>query len=130
MSESNGYLSPFIGDGYDRTAVVGAVEGLWSKVRIRYRLAAAHEVSGAYLRANLSPGEPPIKFHAPLLAEKIIGWDIKDQNGKAVERTAANIEQLNYGFYNTLRSVVYGELPAEDDVAEVKHETAEQDAKN
>lgn len=129
MSESNGYLSPFIGDGYDRTATIGEIEGLWSKVRIRYRPAAAHEVSNTYKQAEINPTDAPIKYHAKLMAEKIINWDIRNGNHK-VPVTAENIERLNYGFYNILRAVVYAEAAAKDDETGEEHPKAGDDAKN
>lgn len=132
MSESNGYVSPFIpiGDGYDRTATIAALPGLWSKVRFRYRPAAAHEVSAVYQRAARAEVAEVIEPHAELLARKIIDWNIKDAAGAKVAVTAEHIKQLNYDFYGVLRQTVYGEIVAADEETGEAHPTSEDAVKN
>jgi hypothetical protein len=128
MSE-NGYVSPFVGDGYDRTATIAEMPGMWSRVRIRYRLAPALEVSSAFVQA-MQDEQNAVKYHAKLLATRILDWDIKDHTGAKVKVSADAILGLHYSFYGALRSIVYGEVRAEDEGTGDQHDTKDDDLKN
>lgn len=106
MSESNGYLSPFVGDGYDKEATIPAVAGRWSAVRIRYRPMSADEESLALVGLRLAPQQSMVRNYAEVLAQKILDWDIKDRDGKKIPVTADNICGLAPAFYDALKTIV------------------------
>lgn len=113
MSESNGYLSPFIGDGYDESATIAAMPGKWSEVRINYRCYTADEESEVYAQAKLFPNRSQVAHFAGLMATKIVGWDIKDREGNKVPIEADTIKRLSPLFYDILLQYLNGTLPSD-----------------
>lgn len=112
MSESNGYLSPFIGDGYDLEATIPANPGRWSEVRIRYRPLSIDEVEQIYALVRFSPQEPVSRFFAATYAGtkdkpgNLRSWTLKDSEGKPVPITADNLGKLRKDFYELLSEVI------------------------
>lgn len=106
VSESNGYLSPFIGDGYDKEATIPEIPGRWSAVRIRYRPMSADEESQCLVGLRLAPQQSMVRNYAEIMATKIIDWDIKDRDGKKLPVTADTICGLSPGFYDAIKAIV------------------------
>jgi hypothetical protein len=71
-------------DGFTFKAVLPAVEGRWSAITFRYRPMSPDEESEIFARLRLEPTAPSIAFYAPVMAQKILGWDLKDHDGNAV----------------------------------------------
>jgi hypothetical protein len=111
--ENNGYLSPFIGDGYDESATIPAVPGKWSEVRINYRCMSAEEESDTRNKAKLFPSESPVRHFARLFATKLQGWNIKDRDGNQLPINADNIAGLSPQFYDVLHSYLDGTMPSD-----------------
>lgn len=118
MQESNEYVSPFVGDGYDTEVTIPASPGQWSAVKLRYRPLSAVEESVIFAKKNLQPDEPITRFYAEAFAPKppakakILGWDLKRKNeaGELVPLpiTAASIEGLSPPFFALLKGVIDG----------------------
>jgi len=131
MSESNGYLSPFIGDGYDATATIPESAGQWSAVQIRYRPLSADEESEIFALQRTMPQEAVTKLYAAKFAGtkdrpgNLRNWDLKDRAGKPVPITPENIGRLSPGFFVVLKTVLDGSLVLPSGETE-----AEADAKN
>jgi hypothetical protein len=117
VSEENGndYLSPFIPDGWTLKATIPAVEGHWSAVTIRYRPICADEEKEIFAKSQMFPGTPLTAFYAPVMASKIVGWDIKDPSGGKLEVTEQNIKRLSPQFYDMLRNYVDGTATGEQE---------------
>jgi hypothetical protein len=111
--ETNGYISPFIGDGYDESATIPAMPGKWSEVRINYRCISADEESEVYAKQKLFPARSPVAHFAELMATKIQGWNLKDREGNPVPVTAETIKGLSPLFYDVLLQYVNGTLPSD-----------------
>ena len=110
MSDENGeaYLSPFIPDGYTLNAVIPAVPGHWSAVKICYRPLSADEESEVWAKQRLAPSEPMVRWYAEIFATKILDWDLQDRDGKKVPITADNLRRLTPQFFEVLKSYVDG----------------------
>jgi hypothetical protein len=120
--ETNGYISPFIGDGYDESATIPAMPGKWSEVRLNYRCFSADEESEVYAKQKLFPAESAVAHFARLMATKIQGWDIKDREGKKLPVTAEAIKGLSPLFYDVLLQYVNGTLPSDQRKAHLEAE--------
>lgn len=130
MSESNGYMTPFVGDGYDREATIPGEPGFFSDIRLRYRLMSAEEESLVGAKINMHKDTAPTRFYAEAFAGgrkgdgKILDWDVKDRDGKKLDLTADNICGLSFPAYWAIRQVVCGEVKIGE------YETRSNDAKN
>jgi hypothetical protein len=111
--ETNGYISPFIGDGYDESATIPAMPGKWSEVKIRYRCISADEESEVFAKQKLFPTRSSVAHFAELMATKIQGWDLKDRAGNKVPVTADAIKGLSPLFYDVLLQHINGTLPSD-----------------
>jgi hypothetical protein len=111
MSETNGYLSPVIEDGYNRVSVIPEREGRWNAVRLRWRKLSADEISAINARASLDLLGGYCQHYAKVMAEKILDWDVKMANGSKAPITAETIQRMDFDFYTDLRNVVSGERP-------------------
>lgn len=107
MSESNGHCTPWIGDGYDCDLTIPALAGRWPETKVKFRPLSADEESLVFYRHN-KLGVPLGTAYADALASKILGWNITDRNGRAVEINAKNIGALSPQFFDVLRSYIDG----------------------
>jgi hypothetical protein len=100
--------SPFYEDGYTRIVVIPSELTGFAPVKLVYRpiVADEHELAKAWGRLNVD--KPLIDHYAPLLATKIIDWDIKSQSGGRIKPTAENIRRVSPSFYPVLLDVVSG----------------------
>jgi hypothetical protein len=113
MSENNGYISPFIGDGYDESATIPAVPGKWSEVKINYRCMSADEESETAGKCRLFPNDSRVRHFSRLFATKIVGWNIKTRDGKPLPIDADTIAGLSPQFYDTLHAYIDGTMPSD-----------------
>ncbi len=115
MSELNGYISPVIDDGQNRTSLIPAEAGKWSAVRLRWRKLNADQISAIAARSVIEAGGGQCKHYAEELAKRpggnLIDWDIQDDKGQKLPVTVAAIKALDYDFYACLIAVVCGEKP-------------------
>lgn len=109
------YVSPFIPDGYTISATIPAEPGRWSAVKINYRPLSADEESAIYARKAFAPLMPIARLYAEAFAgdgpenpPKLLGWDLKDREGKPLKVTAENIRQLSPQFFEVLKSYIDG----------------------
>lgn len=116
MSQENGYISPWIPDGYQREETIPESPGRWSAVRIRFRPLSIDEESSIYARQRLSPNEPLARFYAEVFAGtppnkgNLLDWDLKDHQGHKLMVTAQNIRQLDPAFFDALKAVIEGSV--------------------
>lgn len=118
MERNEPCVSPFLGDGYDVEYTIPAVPGRWPAVRIRYRPLSADEESSIFARKNLDPAAPIVRLYAECFAgslkdrvpAKLLGWDLKDRDGKAVPISADNLRRLTPQFFAALQTVIDGSL--------------------
>jgi hypothetical protein len=120
--EVNGYISPFIGDGYDERATIPAVPGRWSEVIINYRCMSADEESETAGKCRMFPNDSRVRHFARLFATKIVGWNIKDRDGKQLPINADTIAGLNPQFYDTLHAYIDGTMPSDSRKASLEAE--------
>lgn len=132
MSETNGYISPYVGDGYDELINIPASPGQWSAAQVRIRRLSKDEESLIFARNRLNPTETSLaRCYAEVLAggdgrkAKILGWDIKHKNEKGelvtLPISADTICGLCPGFYDVLLAYIEGTLvtPTGETEAEV-----------
>lgn len=117
MSDTNGYISPFIGDGYDIEQTIPAEAGRWSAVSIRYRPLSADEESLIFAKKNLQPTTPIVRLYAETFAgdgktvpPKLLGWDLKDRAGQPVKITADNLGKLSPQFWEEIKCRIDGTI--------------------
>lgn len=131
MSESNGYLSPYIGDGFDLEGEIPELPGRYSAVKIRYRPLSADEESLIFSTIRQQPAESVTKIYAATFAGtreqpgNLRAWDLKDHKGNKVEITAENIGRLAPPVFDALKCLLDGTI-----VLPSGETQAETDAKN
>jgi hypothetical protein len=116
LSEENGdaYLSPLIPDGWTFKATIPALAGRWSALTFRYRPMSPDEESEVWAQIRAFPGEPTTKFYAPLMAKKIVGWDMKDHVGEKVAITEDVLRhRIPPPLYDALKQYTDGTLAGE-----------------
>lgn len=127
VSDTNEFcVSPFL-DGYDLEQVIPAVPDMWPDVLVRFRPLSADDESQAYFRYNVQ-GVPLVRAFADVIAgdpdngvpRKILGWDLKDRNGKLVPISSQNLGKLRPGFFDALKAVLYGVNPAKPEENETE----------
>jgi len=106
MSENNGYLSPYVGDGQDREGKIPAVAGKWSEVSFRYRPITTYEASQIYAKSRVFPTEPLVKWWSELLATKILSWTLKDSKGTALAISVEHLNGLVPEFFDALQTYI------------------------
>jgi hypothetical protein len=106
------YVSAWVGDGYDRVALIADEEGRWSPFSIRYRPMSTEEELAIGAKSRMAPHEPVDSFYAPALAGKLLGWDLKDNQGQKVPITPAAITGLVWAAYLEIKQVVCGDKKA------------------
>lgn len=110
------YESPFIPDGWTLKATIPATPGRWSALTFRYRPMSPDEESEIWAKQRLSPDTPMTAFYAPLMARKILGWDMKDQDGKPVPITEDVLRnRIPPPLYDHLKQYVEGTLAGEQE---------------
>lgn len=132
MSETNDYVSPYVGDGYDELVTIPAVPGQWSAAQVRIRRLSADEESLIFTKKNLSPLTSMVSLYAEAFAgnpkegakAKILGWDLKrrDEKGQLMPLpiSAESIRGLSPGFFDALKCRIDGSfvLPSGETQAE------------
>lgn len=109
------YVSPIIPDGWTFKATIPAIPGRWSEITLRYRPFSADEESEIWAQSRLEPGSPLTKFYAPVMAKKILGWNVKDHEGKPIKITEEVLRhQIPTALYDVIKqfldSTAVGEL--------------------
>jgi|GEM_PF-4894090 len=118
MSETNGYLSPFIHDGLDRVGEVPESPGRWSACKFRYRPLSADEESVIHSKLRIAERSGQPASMARLYAEAFAGqagikgnlldWDVKDANGHKINVSVDTLCRLHPGFFDALLVTISG----------------------
>ena len=135
MSETNGYISPYVGDGYDELVTIPAVPGRWSAVQVRFRRLSKDEESLIFAKKNLDPLSSLARLYAEVFVggngkkAKLLGWDLKRKNAQGeLEPLPISVETicgLAPTFFDTLLGYVEGSILTESGETQ-----AEADVKN
>lgn len=123
MSESNGYVSPVVSDGYTAEFTIPAdPAGRWSATLIRYRPWCVEDESLVINNKGLNLDKSFARCYAEHLAgnpeklqpAKLLGWGVKDADGNPLKITADNLCRTREGFFDALLAAVKTQL--EDDL--------------
>ena len=106
--------NPFYDDGYTRTVTIPSDLTGFAPVKIAYRPITADEDSRANAFLRMNGDKPAIDHYGPLLASKILDWDLKNAKGEKLQVTDANIRRTPPEFYAALIKVVSGQTPLAD----------------
>lgn len=120
------YVSAFVGDGQERTATIqdDATPPRWTPFEIRYRPMSTDEELAVAAQSSLDPKKSVDEFYKPAVAKKLLGWDLKTNEGVKVDCTPENVGKLTWFPYREIRAIVCGEK------AVGPYPTRQDDAKN
>jgi hypothetical protein len=116
MSETNGVVTGYIPDGYEKEGVIKSVPGLYPEVRFTYRPMLGHECSELWQRQGKFPDNAKAR---DLILSKIIiahvqEWDVKRSGDKGLvdcERTPDAFTRLVPALRTRLAQIVMGNEP-------------------
>lgn len=126
-------MPAFVTDGVVESGYIHAEPRLHEAVRFRYR-PCTHAERQRYL-VPLSGIERLDKrleatdaAYARVIAERIVEWDLKDRDGRAVPINVKSAERLHSNVFNRLADIALGAVPSDVDpeAGGATGETAEQ----
>lgn len=111
--------SPFYEDGYTRLITIPSTLTGFAPVRLTYRPIVEDEQAKGKKWCELNKDKPPTDYYAPLLATKVLGWDLKNQAGAAVPcDKEASYRRLSPNFYPVLLDIVAGYIVLPDETGQ------------
>lgn len=114
------FLGTVPNDGYTEQGYIAARPGLHPAVRFRYRPSTQEEWAALQTEIAGAKKGQGVALNARYIARKLVAWDLKDDKGDLVPRSATQVARLKPALFEVLYGIVIGMIPSDRDPDEQK----------